>query len=91
LVVEEALAWPQPNPRWLAVKLQGNAERLEVRLYSPAWILFERFEAGPLTKGWNQLPLPDAAARGLQYFKVCAVDAGRRSEARIGRLVYLEP
>jgi hypothetical protein len=84
--------FPNPNPRSIAIQLAGPAQRVTLKVYTPAWVLVGVSESGPLAKGWVRLPLPKAlfqAASGLYYFTVRADDGGRFSPALKGRFYRL--
>jgi hypothetical protein len=84
LVIEQAVTWPNPGPRYLSVRMAGPADRLRFKVYSPAWVLVSEAEFGPQSKGWNQLDLTDRKDRfpaGLFYFVVEAEGQGRRAQA----------
>jgi hypothetical protein len=61
--------------------LDGPADTLSLDRYSPALVLMSRHETGPLTAGWNRVPLPSdwAAVAGLSFVRVSAQRAGMQS------------
>jgi hypothetical protein len=70
------------------VLLDGPADRVTLKVYTPAWVLVGESEAGPLSKGWGRVPMPIGLAqapRGLYYFSVQAQQGERRSSPRGGR------
>jgi hypothetical protein len=86
------VAWPNPNPRYLAVKLKGPAESVQVRLYTPAWIRLGAVHSAAMAAGWQRVDLGsalDAAPGGLLYFVVEAKAGSRLSPALRGRLYVL--
>jgi hypothetical protein len=69
---DRVVAVPNPNPRVLAVHLQGAADGLDLKIFSTAYTLLARHELrSPLTQGWNQVPLGhpvlDGLPNGLYY------------------------
>jgi len=88
LVISQASAWPNPNPLAALVYLEGPADRVTLKVYTPAWVLVGLSENGPLAKGWGRVPMPSEVAqapRGLYYFSVQAQQGDRRSLPRSGR------
>jgi len=58
--------WPNPNPLGLAVKLEGGADSVALRIYSKALVrLADARVMGPFSAGWARLPLPPGWSRGL--------------------------
>lgn len=60
LVLDQALPLPNPDPRTLAVLLEGPAASLTLRLYSVAYARMASIDSGPWPRGWIQVPLPPA-------------------------------
>jgi hypothetical protein len=87
-LIRRAIPWPNPNPRAIAIEMAGPAQRVTLKVYTPAWVLVGCSEAGPFAAGWDRLPWPTemkGAPRGLYYFVVQAQEADRRSPERLGR------
>lgn len=74
--IVEAVAWPDPDPRRLSVRLEGKADSLRLKIYSVSWQMLQAVEAGPTGPGWSQLELPPEflthAANGAYYFRINA-------------------
>jgi hypothetical protein len=85
----DARAWPDPNPRYLAVRLEGRAQGLELKLFSPsaAVVVGRNFDgAGP---GWSHLDLSAMTAslgNGAYFFKVRAEPGSASFGGRFFRL-----
>ena len=52
LLIDAGVPLPNPNPRELAIHLQGPAEQIRLKVYSVAWVLIVQVTTGPSTKGW---------------------------------------
>lgn len=74
---------PNPDPLTVAVQLNGPADQVELRLYSPGMTLLAKLNVGPLAGGWTQIPLPaewiNAAPHGLAFVTVQAKRQAQRS------------
>lgn len=57
-MVEALVPLPNPNPAVLKVRVQGRADALRLKLWSPAYTLVDTMDFnGPLGPGWVTLPL----------------------------------
>jgi hypothetical protein len=76
LVIDQAVAWPNPSPRAIKLRLQGPADSIEARIYTAAWVLAARMEGGPRQPGWGTLDLPSdwsaELASGVYYIQITA-------------------
>ena len=83
LQVLAAVPLPDPDPLSVMVQLNGPADSVELRLYSPAMTLLGKVQSGPCITGWNNIPLPgdwlSAAPHGLVYLDCRALRGGQRS------------
>jgi hypothetical protein len=76
--VIKVTGFPNPNPRSLRVRLDGNGAALKLRCYSPSYVLMLQWDAGAMPEGWNDLPLPAAAGglpNGICFLTVSVEDA----------------
>lgn len=93
LVIDAVAAWPDPNPSTLSIKLQGPADRVDIRIYTAAWILAARWEGGPYTWGWNRFDLDQgwsqALAQGIYYIQVRAYRGSVVSSSVTNKLYLL--
>jgi hypothetical protein len=88
LVILQSSAWPNPNPRFVSVLLEGAADKITLKVYTAAWVLVGRSQSGAVAPGWSRLSLPAplaGAPRGLYYFVVQAEAQGRLSQPKTGR------
>ena len=76
--------WPIPNPSVMAVELDGTADHVELRVYSPAMDLESVVDSGPCVPGWNEIPMPAGwmakAPNGVYFVRVAAWLDGSVSE-----------
>jgi hypothetical protein len=76
-------AVPNPNPGTLAIRLDGAADRVTVRIYSVAETCVAVVQTGPLPSGWSTLALPltwsASAPNGLYFAQAVAEQGSRRS------------
>lgn len=74
---------PNPDPVAIAIRLNGPADQVELRLYSPGMTLLAKLSVGPLPGGWSQVPLPSewvsAAPHGLSFVTAQAKRQAQRS------------
>lgn len=98
LGIEEHKVWPMPlrpgQPARLAVKLQGPADAIELKVYTKALICVGRLTLGPGSGGWNQLILPSdwtaTLSPGLYYYEVTALRGDARVQAaKPGKIMVL--
>lgn len=94
LEVEDAVAAPNPvldGVLRLHVKLKGRADRLVLRLYTPAMNRVFGVESGPGIAGWNQAQalLPAGLASGAYFVTVQAGRDEHLSQDRIVKVVLL--
>ncbi len=62
----EAWAVPNPDPRALAVDLDGQADSIGCRVYTQAMVCAASTEMpGHWRPGWNRVPLPAGFMAGL--------------------------
>jgi hypothetical protein len=87
LVIEQITGFPQPNPTHILLKLQGQAQRVRVRLYSPAKVLLAELESPGGGPGWIRVPLTGLELpNGLSYYSAQALRGTVRSEPAKGAL-----
>ena len=94
LEILACLPVPNPDPLWIALNLDGSADDVELKLYSPGLTLLKQLSSGPLPSGWSKVPLPaeflSAVPHGLCYLSVRAKRGAQRSlpasPARLYRL-----
>jgi hypothetical protein len=76
LVIDQAVAWPNPSPKAIKLHMQGPADGIEARIYTAAWVLAAKLEGGPSPVGWSKLDLPsdwyEGLASGVYYIQVTA-------------------
>lgn len=92
LVIEALQGFPQPDPTAVLLKLQGRAERVVVRIYSPAWVLLAELEGGAAGPGWTRLdlrPIADRLPRGISYLSAQAFRGAVRSQPQKAPLYRL--
>lgn len=96
LVIDDYRAWPNPlvggAVGGVALKLAGPADRVTLRIYTPALVRVASVESGPLPQGWGTLALPRAMAQvpsGLYYYELGAARGSANARPVIGRLVVL--
>lgn len=80
--VLKAVAEPNPNPACLRVLMEGPADAVEWRVYTPALACAAQGRGGPVAAGWNRVPLGaelDGLASGLYHVQVRAVRGPHRS------------
>ena len=85
---------PQPFGRGqvsVAVKLQGRASSLELRIYSLDLALVRKLElAGNYQPGWNVAPFRlDGLADGIYFYVVRAHQGGESSARVLGKMAIL--
>jgi hypothetical protein len=69
------LPWPNPNPVGLALKLEGDVDSVDLRIYSKALVRVAGARLqGPFDAGWVRVPLPlgwkNGLANGIYYASV---------------------
>jgi hypothetical protein len=74
--VDQLQGQPNPNPGALAVHLTDQADTLELRVYSAAWVRVLDLQAPARGAGWQSLPLR-LPSTGVFY----AVVTARRGRA----------
>jgi hypothetical protein len=92
LVIERAVPFPQPDPRQLAVLMQGPADAVTLRVYTQAWALVFEQRYPSAASGWSRLDLPDAwqaQANGVYFFSVSAQRGSVESRPQKGALMRL--
>lgn len=94
LAIVQAVAVPNPDPAEIRFLLASAADKVTLKIWTPALVLVGKVESGPLGPGWQSLSLgPDLQAslpRGLFYYSLSAQQGTRRSLPRApGRLVRL--
>lgn len=94
LVIEHLAAVPNPNPRYLDVDLSGSADRVVLTVYSSAFVKIRQTETGPLTAGWDSVPvggLFERLAPGLYYVVAEAWRGNAHSAAVLTKAFLLRP
>jgi len=88
-----ALGQPQSNgPLLLDLKLQGQADEVQLAIYTPALVLAARWEVqGSWGPGWAAVvsALPRRLARGLYYLKVTVARGSARTPGRLVKIYIL--
>lgn len=89
----EALPFPNPNPKSLAVNLAGPADHVEFRIYTPALIRVRTLSvAGNFHPGWNQVSLGnlfDGIASDVYFVQVRADRDAAQSSPVLTRVFLL--
>jgi hypothetical protein len=87
------VAWPQPNPLQLRLKLAGPSDRIRVQVYTRGYIVVGTCEgSGPTGAGWTVAALPDLKGlpAGAYYFRVQSLRNGQADLGhKAGRLILL--
>lgn len=91
---DKVVPFPNPNPRTWAVHLQGQADSLNLKVFSSAMALVWREQRSASFKaGWNHLPLGsevNALPNGLYFVQVQPTRAGQLGfAAPITRVLFL--
>jgi hypothetical protein len=72
---------PNPDPSSLAVLLEGDVDRVELRVYGVSMACLGRADSGPQRQGWAWVPLPAAfaaaAAPGCYFYRVLSYRSGQ--------------
>lgn len=79
---------PQPDPRFIQVRLNKRTASMSLKVYTRAWVLVGESVEGPHPAGWSRLGLPEAfrsAPPGAYYFRVEA--GGQHDADRMGVLM----
>jgi hypothetical protein len=69
------------------VQLEGNAEEMEVAVYSASLGLLAKATTGAQANGWARVALPAGLANGTYFYRVQARRGSVRSVAVKGTLV----
>lgn len=88
-MIEAAVAWPNPGSKAILFKLSGPADRMVLRLYTPAWVKVLEWNGGTWGAGWNRLELESSEASlptGLLYARLQAQRGAVFSEAKTVRV-----
>lgn len=92
-MIDEAIAWPNPDPDALAVKVQGACDRLELRLYTPALTLVLLASGPGGSAGWIHWALPSGwqagLAPGVYYAQVRAYRGAVKSQPALAKMLLL--
>lgn len=72
-------ALPNPDPAWIAVKLKGPADSVELKVYSKALVCVAVVRLPAQNAGWCRLPLPALPASGFYSYRVKAYRGGAAS------------
>lgn len=97
LLIEAHQAWPQPmtlRGGYVSVKLQGPADRLRLKLYTPAMVLVAEVDGPGRGPGWGRLTLGPALWQGMApglYFYTVAAELGSVHSAPVapGRILLV--
>ena len=93
LAILGLLAAPDPDPDRVLVDLSGQADKVELTIWSVALRRLDSVTLGPLGPGWVALPLPAAclahAAPGAYYCSVRAWRGAASTPPKIGRFFVL--
>lgn len=84
LVVSSVLPVPNPNPKALAVNMEGPADGVTVRIYTKAFFQVLVFSSPPLGVGWSQIAVPGSIQNlpnGVYYVQIQAFRGTARSLA----------
>jgi hypothetical protein len=89
----EAVAWPQPNPLQLRLKLAGPSDRIRVQVFTRGYVVVGTCEgSGTTSAGWTVAALPDLKGlpAGAYYFRVQSLRNGQADLGhKAGRLILL--
>jgi hypothetical protein len=85
---------PQPNPQRLYFQVEGQAQRVQLEVYSPAYVLLYRQAwSGSWDPGWHSLALdaalPGSLGPGQRFAVLTASGAQDGSSKKLARLVIL--
>lgn len=87
------MAWPQPNPLQLRLKLAGPSDRIKVQVYTRGYVLAGSCEGpGSTVAGWMSAPLPPLSElpAGTYFFRVQSLRQGKADLGhKAGRLVLV--
>lgn len=94
LQVLDLRAWPNPDPAYVSVLLDGAADAVDVKVYSAALDRVAVLSAGPCAAGWVRIPLPAdrlaALPKGLYFMRAVARRGALQSlPAKPGRFMLL--
>jgi len=82
LSILEMVAVPNPGAREIWVRLDGDCERVRLRIYSPALLRVLQLDTGALHTGWNTVALPSewaALPAGLYFARATAQRGSEQS------------
>jgi hypothetical protein len=67
--VVQAKPYPNPDPLWISVQVEGAATQVRVRVFSPARVVVAELIATANGPGWVRVPLASVdLAAGLWHF-----------------------
>jgi chitinase len=92
LVVSACVPVPNPGPRSFSIHLEGPADEADLDLYDQAMRCVLRVRQRDLSRGWNQVALPESfkrSANGTYFFRLSARRGAQLSAPVSGRLVLL--
>jgi hypothetical protein len=91
--VDASLASPNPNPSSVMLKLAGNMDEIELRIYTPALVMASKSLSGPLAMGWSGIAIDPgflaSASNGIYYYRLLAKNGEVQREAATGRFYIL--
>jgi hypothetical protein len=91
--VDASQASPNPNPGSIMVKLAGDMDEIELRIYSPALVMASKSLSGPLPMGWSGIAIDPgflaSASNGLYYYRLLAKNGEVQHEAARGKFYIL--
>ena len=93
LEIRCVVAYPNPNPKRLALQLSSNADSVDIEIFSKGMILSARSLQGAAPSGWSQVPLPDefeSLASGVYYARLNAKKGEARTAPKICKLMILK-
>lgn len=89
----ECVAWPQPNPLQLRLRMAGPSDKIRVLVYSRGYVLVGMLESGGAAgPGWMSAPLPSLTdqSAGTYFYKVQSLRNGTPDDGRkSGRIVVI--
>jgi hypothetical protein len=76
------------------VKLAGDVQDVELKVYSPAMTVVSECSSGPLPMGWRALALAPAflasAPNGIYHYRLVLKSSADRGSAARGKFVILK-
>lgn len=87
----EVVAWPNPNPTRLSLRVEGKVSGLKLKVYSVSWQMLQATELGTVGPGWDRVDLPRDllahCANGIYFFRL--VGAEKSGASSVGKFLIL--